>query len=149
MKRTPLIAALVGLLFPALALGAPQNPPSAPVTVVNTEANPVPITGSTTVSGAVSISGTVPVTQSGTWNVGVAGTLNAKNIDERGRNPFAVQTFCSSSNSNSCFSSMPPVPAGKRLVLEYVSAFMQVRTNARCSISARTVTGTSRQRSGI
>jgi hypothetical protein len=124
------IAGLVGALCPTLALAAPQNPPSAPVTVVNTPANPVPVTGSLGVSGAVSISGTVPVTQSGTWNVGVAGTLKTKNIDERGRNPFTGQAFCNQDSGNSCSVLMPPVPAGKRLVLEYVSGHMQVQTKA-------------------
>jgi hypothetical protein len=124
------IGAGIALFCSTLALGAPQVPPSAPVTVVNTPANPVPVTGSLGVSGTVSISGTVPVTQSGTWNVGVAGTLNTKNIDERGRNPFTVQAFCSDGSFNICIASLPPVPAGKRLVLEYVSGGMQVRTKA-------------------
>lgn len=44
---------------------------SEPVTVVNTNANPVPVTGSTVVSG------TVAATQSGTWNVGIHGTPSA------------------------------------------------------------------------
>lgn len=119
-----------GIVFfcSSLALAAPQVPPSAPVTVVNTPANPVPVTGSLGVSGTVSVSGTVPVTQSGTWSVEVADPLNTKNIDEHGRNPFTVKASCSSSDSNFCSASMPPVPAGKRLVLEYVSGRMQVNT---------------------
>jgi hypothetical protein len=44
------IAGLVGALCPILALGAPQSPPSAPVTVVNQAANPVPVTGSLTIT---------------------------------------------------------------------------------------------------
>jgi hypothetical protein len=124
------IGAGIALFCSTLALGAPQVPPSAPVTVVNTPANPVPVTGSLGVSGTVSISGTVPVTQSGTWNVGVAGTLNTKNIDERGRNPFSVTVQCSDGSGNSCVASTPPVPAGQRLVLEYVGGGIQVNTTA-------------------
>jgi hypothetical protein len=55
-------------LFPQLVRGAPQTPPSAPVTVVNTNANPVPV------SGALSVGGTVAATQSGEWQVKVTNT---------------------------------------------------------------------------
>src|SRR5262245_39799134 len=57
--------------------------------------NPLPLP----VKGSASISGTVAVTQSGSWNVGILGsptvTLNpptnpwpTRNIDERGRVPY-------------------------------------------------------------
>ena len=50
-------------LFPVLSLAASQVPPSAPVTVVNTPANPVPIsgniTGTVTLEGVGAISGAV------------------------------------------------------------------------------------------
>lgn len=70
------------------------------------------------------------MTQSGTWNAAVAGTLNTKNIDERGRNPFTVTVQCSDGSGNSCIASTPPVPAEKRLVLEYVGGGMQVNADA-------------------
>ena len=77
------IACALAVLCPTLALGAPQAPPSAPVTVVNTTANPVPITGSTTVSG------TIAATQSGTWTVQVvnpnAAPVQTINVDKDGR----------------------------------------------------------------
>ena len=63
------IAILVGLLAPAIALGAG----SAPVTVVNTGANPVPVTGSLGVTGSVNVSNTaanpVPVTLNGSVDI--------------------------------------------------------------------------------
>lgn len=63
------IAVLLGLLGPAVALGAG----SAPVTVVNTGANPVPVTGSLGISGNVNVSNTaanpVPVTLKGPVDV--------------------------------------------------------------------------------
>src|SRR6476661_4486282 len=65
IRRHALLVASA-MLWPVVALGAPQNPPSAPVTVVNTPANPVPVTGSLGVSGSVAVnnsaSSPVPVT---------------------------------------------------------------------------------------
>jgi hypothetical protein len=64
-------------LFPVFAQGAAQTPPSAPVTVVNTSANPVPVGGTVNVGnlGATTLPVSVtnfPATQpvSGTVNVG-------------------------------------------------------------------------------
>jgi hypothetical protein len=81
------VASAAVSLTPAQA--GPQNPPSAPVTVVNTTANPVPVVqqGTTSVSGSVSVNNTpanpVPVTGSvavsgavsitGTPNVNITG----------------------------------------------------------------------------
>ena len=48
-------------LFPIIAHGAPQTPPSAPVTVVNTTANPLPVTAPN------------PLPVTGTVNVGNLG----------------------------------------------------------------------------
>jgi hypothetical protein len=66
------LAAIGSMMTPhhATAQTGPSSGPSgsAPVTVVNTAANPVPVTGST------NISGTVAATQSGTWNVSITGT---------------------------------------------------------------------------
>jgi hypothetical protein len=64
-------ASVIGLGAATLASAAPPIPLSAPVTVTNTSSNPVPITGSTTVSGSVAAS------QSGPWNVGITGSLPA------------------------------------------------------------------------
>ena len=67
-----------------LAIGGPQTPPSGPMTVVNTDANPVPVrapsplpvSGNVTITGTanVSVTNTPAVSQSGTWNVGITGT---------------------------------------------------------------------------
>jgi hypothetical protein len=65
------VAASVISLSATLASAAPPIPSSAPVTVTNTSSNPVPITGSTTVSGSVAAS------QSGPWNVEITGSLPA------------------------------------------------------------------------
>jgi hypothetical protein len=64
--RYQAIAVAGALLWPVATLGAPQSPPSAPVTVVNQPANPVPVTGTLGVSGSVTVGNTyqnpVPVT---------------------------------------------------------------------------------------
>lgn len=49
------------VLFPIIAYGAPQTPPSAPVTVVNTTTNPIPVTAPS------------PLAVTGTVNVGNLG----------------------------------------------------------------------------
>jgi len=76
-------ASLCLAFAPLAAVAGPQSPPSAPATVVNTDANPVPVrapsplpvSGSVTISGvpSVNIDNTPSVTQAGTWNVGILG----------------------------------------------------------------------------
>jgi len=50
-----------------------------------------------------------------------------KNIDERGRSPYMVQTECHSAGQviAFCQASFPVVPANKRFVVEYVSGYLQ------------------------
>jgi hypothetical protein len=117
------IACAIAVLCPSLALGAPQTPPSAPVTVVNTAANPVPITGSTTVSGSVA------ATQSGTWAVQVVNPattpIQTTSVDKDGRIPYQMMRGGSScANDNHCAIFFPPVPANHRLVVRHLSGFM-------------------------
>jgi len=119
------LAGAIALLYPGLALAAAQTPPSAPVTVVNTTANPVPVTGSATVSG------TVTATQSGTWNVGIVGTPSVS-INSSPTNPVFVTSIakpvpvqfalCTNSTFTArCSSTGYVVPNGKRLRIQYVS----------------------------
>ena len=101
---------------------------SAPVTIMNTATNAVPVTGSVsaTVSGTVGVNN-FPATQ----NVNITNTaapLLVKSVDEPGRAPYqqtvqipeansgCVQGFCDSTFT------FPAVPANKRLVIQYVSA---------------------------
>jgi len=96
---------------------------------------PLPLPTTAAQSGAwnVGITGTPGVTaaQGGTWNVGITGTPNVnvanhvtvKNVDEKGRNPYMQTTFQNcGTNSGLCDLYFPAVPAGKRLVVEHVSA---------------------------
>jgi hypothetical protein len=83
VKVRPLAFATLFLVLTPFANAEPQTPPSAPVTVVNTDANPVPIrapsplpvSGSVTISGipSVNINNTPSVMQAGAWNVGILG----------------------------------------------------------------------------
>jgi len=56
----------------------------------------------------------------------VTGGLIVKNLDERGRNPYFQRVHCESPTSNGCSGDTPPIPAGRRLVLEHVNASAQV-----------------------
>jgi hypothetical protein len=74
-------ALLVAIVPPVHAQS--QTPPSAPMTVVNTDADPVPVrapsplpvSGNVTIAGTanVNVTNTPGVAQSGAWNVGVLG----------------------------------------------------------------------------
>jgi hypothetical protein len=72
-----------------------------------------------------------------------------KNLDERGRNPYMQTTFLSCTAANGlCDLFFPAVPAGKRLVVEHVSAnvyaasginatFLLTPGNAQFALAAR------------
>ena len=69
LRGTGVIVALVAL---PLISGSPVlAAPEKDVIVVNTPAQPVPVTGNVAVTGATTISGTVNAAQSGTWTVGI------------------------------------------------------------------------------
>jgi hypothetical protein len=83
----------------------------------------------------VTIGGPLPLpttaVQNGAWNVGLTGTptvnvgnhVAVRNIDEKGRNPYMQGGFVNCPPANGlCDTLFPPVPAGKRLVVEHVSA---------------------------
>ena len=54
IRRQALLVA-TAMLWPVVTLGAPQVSPSAPMTVVNTSNNPVPVTGNVGVTGGVTV----------------------------------------------------------------------------------------------
>ncbi len=51
-----------------------------------------------------------------------------KNVDERGRNPYAQQVTCYIVNSNQCSAIFPAVPANMRLVVEHVNISVDTPT---------------------
>ena len=94
---------VVGLaLSSTMAWGAPQVPPSAPVTVVNTPSNPVPVTGSVTFG-----------------NTG--DPLLVRNVENPARSRFQASGNCPMEDPIiSCFINFT-VPSGRLLVIETVS----------------------------
>jgi hypothetical protein len=100
---------LVGVLATLLPLvgrgqGTPPNgPPPQDVIVINSAAQPVPVTGSVTVA-----------------NVG-SGRLLVRDVDNPARQPFETNQNCSPSGGALGCQMSFTVPAGKRLVIEYAS----------------------------
>ncbi len=97
MKKIIAISATLSLMIFCFGQvwAAPQNPPSAPVTVVNTSTNPVPV--------------------------------NITNL-ESPATPFQAQLCRAVADISTC-GSLPDiltVPAGKRLVVEFVNGFCEV-----------------------
>jgi hypothetical protein len=145
-KRLTLVGAALALLFVTGTLMntrkvAAQGPPSG-LAVNIVSPLPVPVTGSTTVSG------TVAATQSGIWNMGITGqpSVNVANtptvglasgatvlVGNSASSPVSVavnnssQAFQQSVDMNwvsgptETVSSNIVVPSGKRWVIEYVS----------------------------
>ena len=104
------ILAVIGSLMNSRGAAAQGPPDGLAVRIVNPL--PVPVTGNTTVSG----------------------TVRVKNIDEPGRNPYQFVGGCT--GSTGCFVVFPAVPAGKRLVLQHVSAGIGIPTNVPYQIVA-------------
>jgi hypothetical protein len=126
-----LAVAVTTLLRAHPAAAQNPSPGSAPVSIVSPI--PLPVTGSTTISG------TVAATQSGRWNV------NVRNIDEPGRVPYASHTEFGKTTI-SCFpdaactlSGFAAVPAGKRLVIQDFSG--QIIEPAGCKPDTVTING--------
>jgi len=99
-----------------------QGKGSTSVTIVGPL--PVPTTGTSTVSG------TVAATQSGPWNVGISGAPNVNVLNtplptrevDIAREPVNFMFFCGPTSDTGCNVPTPyKVPAGKRLIIEYVS----------------------------
>src|SRR5262245_29150809 len=115
---------IVGLLSVAKA---PQAPPSAPVTVVNTTANPVPVVQ----QGALTINGTP--------NVNVANTAASPAIVRDTDNPASEPVTLTinqamPNDANTLFVDLYTVPANKRLVIEYIHAHSALPVGDQCNI---------------
>ena len=116
MPRVPLSLhyfALVPLvmLADAPAFAQVQVPPSAPVTVVNTADNPVPV------SGTVGLSGPVPVLQSGTW------TVTAQETFAPGRQPKRFGPIDAQFTGSLVGRELvAPVAAGQTFILTHLNA---------------------------
>jgi hypothetical protein len=126
MLATALIAglAVIGYLMNSQQAVAQGPPGGLAVNIVNPV--PVPVTGSTTVSGSVA------AMQSGAWNVGINGTPNVNvtnpatapalflNVNDPGRIPYQSE-LSSTCPADECFLTFPVVPTNHRLVIQHFS----------------------------
>jgi hypothetical protein len=105
------------------------NPGSAPVNIVGPL--PLPVTGET------SVTGTVAVTQSGTWNVGISGTpLPVQDIDNPARHSFQKNgNLLIPSGSRGNDAVLFVAPANRAVVIEFISAQCIVAPGAICSVA--------------
>lgn len=145
---------------PAAAMGA------APVLVTNMGASQaVPVSP----QGTTPVSGTVAATQNGTWNVGISGTptvnLGAGNtvgingslqvgntasspvlvrdVDNAARLAFqASASITLADGTTFATSTITTVPAGKRLVIEYISALAATQTGQKALAQIQVYQGT-------
>jgi hypothetical protein len=112
-----LAVAVPSFIFVASRQTVAQNPNagSAPVRLVSQP--PLPVTGKATVAG------TVNAVQSGAWNVGVNARVSIRDVDNPALQPFRFD-HAYSILANSSFlqdTNVFTVPAGKRLVVEYIN----------------------------
>jgi hypothetical protein len=98
------------------------------VTVVNTSTNPVPITVQGTADVNVSNTPTVKLASGTTVQVGNTETnpVRVQNTDESARQPFRAMVNAFFEDSTIIYQDVVTVPAGKRLVIEYVSGMAAV-----------------------
>jgi hypothetical protein len=93
VRKSLVGAGLAGAIVLTLVTGAPAQPPpqaQKDVVVVNTEANPVPVTGAVAVSGNVAVSGAVSAFQGGLWTMGIDPARNKVAI--AGSDPFVYDS---------------------------------------------------------
>ena len=90
------------------------TPPSAPVTVVNTTANPVPVAGIVNVGGTAN----VRITDNSATN-----PLQVHDVDNAPRTAFAQSKRLTFNGPDRAILGNFDVPAGKRLVIESFSVF--------------------------
>jgi len=148
--RTAIAASVLGIVVLScsfvVSVQGQQNPPSGPVTVVNTNANPVPvrapaplpISGSVAVTGTsnvnvtnavLPVSGGVSVTNTPTVNVNssVATPLLVQSIDAAKRHPFQMDDINFSFDSADVTVNFT-VPANRRLEITFVSGQIKLGT---------------------
>jgi hypothetical protein len=121
--------AVIGSMMNSTKVSAQQGPPNG-LAVNIVSPMPVPVTGSTTVSGSVA------ATQSGPWNVGItgaptvsvsntaAGPLFVRNRYEPGENPYQATLSVDAlhgCSSTGCVTAFGTVPSGKRLVIKNIT----------------------------
>lgn len=120
--RTAILVALgvlVGSITVPTAVAAGTK--ALEVFITNTAANPVPVSGSVAVNGSVAVSGPVTVADS--------------------REPFEIRLDISLANGEFNNGTNFQVPAGKRLVVEFISASVTLPNGQTPLLSANANTG--------
>jgi hypothetical protein len=121
--RRSLVVMVLGVLAIAASAVAAGPPDGLNVTVINTPANPVPVTGSTTVSGNVA------ATQAGSWSVGIDPARNQVQVLSSPSSPIHVVSdqaapldpFSASYGlTTSGATPFIDVPTGKLLIVEHI-----------------------------
>jgi hypothetical protein len=128
---------LVGAFLAAMAQPEPAiGAGSAPVTVVNT---PLPVT----LSG--SVSGTVQAEQSGPWSVTVGNAAGSpvlvRDVDRESPEPFQMNIHLTINAGDLFDGEAFSVPAGKRLVIECVTARTDVFPGQETEVFVTTTVG--------
>ena len=141
LKAPILAAAGIATLVVGLTLGTPQPafaPPPAAVVVVNTPSNPVPtaaqgttpveVTNTASVTVANSAANPIPVVAQGTSAVEITNTtpLAVRDADNPARQPFQGEASVAFPAGGDTINVFFTVPAGKRLVVEHVTATIAV-----------------------
>jgi len=116
------VVIVLGLVLSPSLVTAAGPPAGLDVTVVNSPSSPVPVT----INGTSTVTGNVTITN--TPNVSVTNTPTVKLA---GGEPYAVVSI-GNCNTLFCFFSFPAVPAGKRLVINFVN--VTVRPSATTTI---------------
>jgi len=142
--RRALIAAAVLSTLGVTNLAAGAGPDAGiNVNVVNTPANPVPVTGTVSVTGAVTgtVTGTVGLTAGTSVLVGntVANPVRVRNVNDAIQ-PVQAQASCLV-GSLGCLPTIYTVPAGKRLVIEYASMRVCILPGQSATLSIATQVG--------
>ena len=124
LRKRVLPVFAVSVLAVALLLAIPLTSNAVPsdkdVRVINSTAEPVP----TAAQGTTTISGNVAVTNTPTVNIG-GGSISVNNFND-GRQPFQAAANGTQNGTNVSTLGVANVPAGKRLVIEFISVSAQV-----------------------
>ena len=133
MKRFLMPVSALAVLAVVLLLANPLVIQAAPtdkdVRVINTTAEPVPTAaqGTTTIAGNVSVTNTPTVNLAPGSSVAVTAATPLRVVDvNNGIQPFQKYVGATNTGTNVHTFSLGTVPAGKRLVIEFVSAHGQV-----------------------
>ena len=155
LKNYIVASAGVLLLVSVIAFSIPQTghsavAPDKDVRVINSTNEPVPVVAQGTTNVAVQNVPTVKAQQNGTWNVGITGTptvqlddsatnpVFVRDVDRPTAQPFQYEAIVTLGEGDGGQNTSIPVPSGKLLVIEQVSAAAFASADQRISFSILT-----------